>query len=233
MPRRETPAAALAVVFVLASVGQAWAQRAAIVPDLAKAAAGSGWTIRNRTVSAVDEDGRKGVRLDERPEAGLAWVEGIDFTDGVIEVDLKGQNVVQRSFLGIAFRVVDGETYDAIYFRPFNFTHENELNRSHGVQYISHPVHTWSKLRTDTPGRYEHAVAPVPDPDRWFHARIVVAGSRVQVFVNDATEPCLSVETLSTPRGGPVGLWVGNGSGGAFANLRITPSGAARQPDSH
>jgi hypothetical protein len=40
--------------------------------------------------------------------------------------------------------------------------------------------------------------------------------------VNDATEPCLVVEQLSDRKSGWVGFWVGNGSGGEFANLKVT-----------
>jgi hypothetical protein len=69
-----------------------------------------------------------------------------------------------------------------------------------------------------------HQVSPVPEPDGWFHARIVIADSRIQVFVNENSSPCLTVETLSERKSGRVGLWVGNGSDGSFANLRITPS---------
>jgi hypothetical protein len=64
----------------------------------------------------------------------------------------------------------------------------------------------------------------VPEPDGWFHARVVVAGSKVEVFVNDASEPSLRVETLTARRTGLAGLWVGNGSDGTFANLKITPT---------
>jgi hypothetical protein len=61
----------------------------------------------------------------------------------------------------------------------------------------------------------------VPDPDDWFRARLEVQGPTVRVFVNDATMPTLTVTTLAEPRRGRVGLWVGNGSGGDFANLRV------------
>jgi ssDNA-binding replication factor A large subunit len=70
---------------------------------------------------------------------------------------------------------------------------------------------------------YEQPVKPVPDPNGWFHVRVVVAGSQVRVFVNDATEPSLVVNRLSERTKGLVGLWVGNNSGGDFANLRIRP----------
>jgi hypothetical protein len=67
-------------------------------------------------------------------------------------------------------------------------------------------------------------VNPVPDPNGWFHARIVIASPKVSVFVADAKEPSLVVNQLSDRRKGLVGLWVGNNSGGDFANLTIIPA---------
>jgi glyoxylase-like metal-dependent hydrolase (beta-lactamase superfamily II) len=52
----------------------------------------------------------------------------------------------------------------------------------------------------------------------------------VEVFVNGAAKPSLSVEDLGASKNGGVALWVGNGSDGAFANLRITPSAPAGPP---
>jgi hypothetical protein len=46
----------------------------------------------------------------------------------------------------------------------------------------------------------------------------------VSVFVGDATEPCLTVNQLSDRKKGLVGIWVGNTSGGDFANFRIVPA---------
>jgi hypothetical protein len=64
----------------------------------------------------------------------------------------------------------------------------------------------------------------VPDPNGWFHARVVVASPKVSVFVDEGKEPALVVEQLSDRKKGLVGIWVGNGSGGDFANLKITPA---------
>jgi hypothetical protein len=63
----------------------------------------------------------------------------------------------------------------------------------------------------------------VPDPNGWFHVRVVVASPKVSVFVANAKEPTLVVDQLSDRRKGSVGLWVGNGSSGDFANVKITP----------
>jgi hypothetical protein len=54
--------------------------------------------------------------------------------------------------------------------------------------------------------------------------RVVVASPKVSVFVGDATEPCLVVDQLSDRKKGLVGLWVGNTSGGDFADVRIVPA---------
>jgi len=51
----------------------------------------------------------------------------------------------------------------------------------------------------------------------------VVASPKVSVFVADAPDPSLVVSLLSRRAKGRVGLWVGNGSDGDFANLKIVP----------
>ncbi len=57
----------------------------------------------------------------QNPDAGIAWINDIRFSDGIIEFDVKGKNVLQQSFVGFAFHGSNDSTYDAVYFRPFNF----------------------------------------------------------------------------------------------------------------
>ena len=199
-------------------------QKPVLEPDLAKVAAGEGWKVFNRSASTIEEGGKRGVRLDQKLGDGMARLEGYDFINGTIEFDVRGKDVFQGSFVGVAFHALDEKTYDAIYFRPFNFRSDDAARRSHGVQYISHPANTWQKLRSEQPGIYEKPVEPPPDPNAWFHARVVINKPKVSVFVNDAKIPCLTVEQLSDRKGGWVGFWVGNGSGGDFANLKISPA---------
>ncbi|MDH5196987.1 MAG: hypothetical protein OEY20_07025, partial [Gemmatimonadota bacterium] len=183
---------------------------------------GAQWRVVNRVATVLAEDGKPVARLSEALLSGFARLEGVEFDQGVIEFAVRGKNVPQRSFVGVAFHGVDDETYDAVYFRPFNFMSGDSTRRSHGVQYVAHPTFTWQKLRTEHPGEYEQPVDPAPDPDGWFHARVVVEDGTVSVFVNEATAPSLVVGQLSDRAGGWVGLWVGSGSGGDFADLRIT-----------
>jgi hypothetical protein len=208
----------------LFTASRAAGQRRTIEPDLAGLAAAQSLQVFNRTVSSLSDSARKGLRLSESPGDGVAYLPGVEFASGTIEFDVRGKDVQQQSFVGVAFHGVDGTTYEAIYFRPFNFRTPDPARRLRAVQYIAHPVYTWQKLRAEHPGVYEQPVNPVPDPNGWFHVRVVVAGPKVSVFVGDATEPSLVVNQLSERPKGLIGLWAGNNSGGDFANLRIRPS---------
>lgn len=190
-------------------------------PDLTELARGKG-KIVNRTVSVFNEGNTKGVRLDEKEGEGVAWLNGMQFTNGVIEFDVRGKDVLQKSFVGIAFHGKNDSTYDAIYFRPFNFRSEDPVRKSHSVQYISQPTYTWPKLRSEHPGKYENSITPAPDPNAWSHVKVSVDNTKVSVYVNGASAPSLVVDKLSKQPGKLLGLWVGNGSGGDFANLQIT-----------
>jgi Domain of Unknown Function (DUF1080) len=220
MYRRDFVISTFASAVGLSTASRVLGQKKAIEPDLAALAGGKGLKVFNRSLSLR---AKKGVSLSASPGDGVAYLEGIEFADGVIEIEIRGKDVQGQSFVGVAFHGLDEKTYDTVYFRPFNFKTEDQARRLRAVQYISHPTYTWDKLRTEQPGKYEKPVSPVPDPNDWFHARIVVASPKVSVFVNDAKEPCLVVDQLSDRKKGLVGLWVGNNSAGDFANLKIVP----------
>jgi len=214
---------AVALPIMTLGVRAAPGQEPVITPDLAKIAAGDGWDLQGRTAVALVDGDRSFIRLSEALGSGLARVAGLELANGVIEVAIRGKNVPQRSFVGVAFHGIDDQTYEAVYFRPFNFTSDEPERRDHGVQYVAHPVYTWNKLRAEHPMQYEQPVVPPPDPDGWFTARVVLRDRTVSVYVDGAREPSLVVERLAEQATGWVGLFVGSGSGGDFADLRITP----------
>jgi hypothetical protein len=184
-------------------------QEKTIEPDLNALADGKVLSVFNCCLSGFKDGAKNGVRLS---------------VDGVIEVDMRGKDVEQQSLIGVVFHGVDGKTYDAIYFRPFNFKTEDAARRMRAVQYVAHPTYTSQKLRAEHPGKYELAVDPAPNPDDWFHARVVVASPKVSVFINDANQPCLVVTQLSDRKKGLIGLWGGGAVGGDFANFKIVPA---------
>ncbi|MDX2070506.1 MAG: family 16 glycoside hydrolase [Haliscomenobacter sp.] len=178
-------------------------------------------SVFHRQINPLEEGDKKGVRVSQEREEGLAWLKGIKFSEGTIEFDVRGQDVFQQSFVGVAFHAQNDSTYDAIYFRPFNFYAKDSVRYIHAVQYVAHPSYPWKKLRDERNAQFEKAIPNAPNPNEWFHAKVVVKGKSVQVFVNDRKEAVLTVEKLSTFSKGQIGLFVGDGSGGDFANLVI------------
>jgi hypothetical protein len=195
------------------------------VIDLSKLDVGKTVMIHNREVSIVASDPKGSVlHLNAKKDAGIAWLEGVSFSEGEIEFDVKGKNIPQQSFVGMAFHGSDNQTYDAIYFRPFNFRASEEERRNHSVQYISLPKYDWPKLRAEFPDKYEQPLDPAPEPESWVHCRLVIKGKKISVFVNNNEAPSLEVTELDPKVGNKIGFWVGNGSDGDFANLIINPS---------
>jgi hypothetical protein len=175
---------------------------------------------------------QRGVKkLTDRPDAiyvseaegnNVVWVQGTDFAEGTIEVDARGRDVLQRSFLGVAFHGKADNQYECVYLRPFNFRAEDPARHQHAVQYISLPDYDWPRLRKEFPEEFENPVDQSVVPTDWVPLR-VVKGNAIQIYVGTVKTPTLEVRKLGQLDRGMIGLWTGNGSDGAFSNLRITP----------
>lgn len=137
-----------------------------ITPDLSKIEVNNSWKTFNRETSPSVENNENRISFDARQGDGLAVFQKLEFENGTIEFDVKGKDVLQQSFVGIAFHIQDENTFNGIYFRPFNF--KKPERASHSVQYISHPEFTWNKLRTEFPEQFENNVTPFPGPDNFF-----------------------------------------------------------------
>ena len=223
MKRRDFVIFTLGGAVGLSSASRITGQKKTIEPDLAQLGDGKGLKVFNRTVTSLDDGAKKGVRLSESADDGVAYFQGIEFTSGTIEFDVRGKTFRNRASSVLLFtELMERPMTPSTSVRSISKL-RTPARRIRAVQYISHPTYTWQKLRTEHPGKYEKAVNPVPDPNGWFHVRVVVASPKVSVFVADAKEPSLVVDQLSDRRRGLVGLWVGNSSSGDFANVKITP----------
>jgi hypothetical protein len=86
------------------------------------------------------------------------------------------------------------------------------------------PEFDYSRLRQEFPEEFENPVDPSIGPTDWVPLRVVVTGKTIQIFAGPAKAPTLEVRKLGSLDRGMIGLWTGNNSDGAFANLRITPA---------
>ncbi len=175
----------------------------------------------NRSVSLY-ADSPGAVEMNAVEGDGLGILSSLEFEKGTIEVELLGENKPGRSFIGVAFNIQDEETYEVIYFRPFNFVATEQIRKEHMVQYIFHPEFTWRKLREERTGEFENEIAIPPDPDDWFNAIIKVSEKQVEVYVNKIPEPVLKVERLTGTASKKIGLWTGFNSSGRYRNLVLT-----------
>lgn len=140
-------------------------------------------------------------------EEGAAAVKGLTFRNGTVEfdVDPKGMGA------GLAFRVQSLESLEMLYFRP----QDNCAAEPDCVQYapFTHKVLLWDM--------YPQYQGPAPlRPNQWNHVKVVVSGQRMNLFVNGAASPTLSVGSLEgDTKDGQLAL-VGPG---AFANFKVRP----------
>jgi hypothetical protein len=192
-------------------------------------------TPHNVTVAAVRYRGSDALEVRQTgPYRGydtdtFAFVPGIDFHDGTIEVDVAGALLPTalpdaRGFVGVAFRIdAEGGSFacEGIYIRPTNGRAEDQVRRNRSTQYFAYPGYDFDRLRREAPGRYESYVDLVPG--EWTHLKIEVGGAVARLYVGAATQPALIVSDLK--RGaeahGAIGLFVGNGTDGHFRNLTV------------
>lgn len=186
--------------------------------DLAAALQEQQIEVVNRTLS-VYKNQSGAVEMNAAQGDGLAILTEFEFEKGTIEVELKGENSPGRSFIGIAFNIEDGETFEAVYFRPFNFVADEQIRKDHMVQYICHPDYTWSKLREERTGEFENEISAPPNPNDWFNVIIEISDTQVSVLVDMIALPVLEIDRLSETKSQKIGLWTGHNSSGRFRNL--------------
>jgi hypothetical protein len=180
------------------------------------------------SVAKVTYQGVSAVRVDAEPNAAngqsYAVVKNTRFHTGTTEVEAAGNpaanaGAAARGFIGIAFRV-QGNRYEYIYLRPTNGRADDQVRRNHSTQYGAYPDFDFDRLRKESPEKYESYVDL--EPGVWAKVRIAVEGVKARLFVNGAAQPCLVVNDIKLGDSqGAVALWVGPGTEGYFANLKI------------
>lgn len=181
--------------------------------------------LQNKKIKAVNRiislygDSSDTIEMNAKDDDGLGILEDVEFEKGIIEVELLGENNPGKSFIGIAFNIQNDSTFEALYFRPFNFVAEKQTRKDHMVQYIFHPEFTWRKLRNKRTGEFENEISDPPNPDEWFKVIIMINDNKIEVYINEISEPVLSVDRLTTTKSNKIGIWTGFGSSGRFRNL--------------
>jgi hypothetical protein len=186
-----------------------------------------GLTLAGVKAEAVEYKGRKALKVTAEGESGFAFLNGTEFRDGTIELDMATHTttppgVRMPGFTGVAFRArTDGSKCELFYLRPGNAKAEDQAMRNHSVQYTSEPNFGWEKLRRNWPFIYE-SYAEIA-LDEWIHVKVDVKGRVAKLYLNGSANPALIVDGLKgEDLKGAIGLWGYADEESYFANVKVT-----------
>ena len=173
-------------------------------------------------VRVIKDSSVKGV-----DEPTFVKIRGVEFSNGTIELKVlsrltKNAPENARGFIGVAFRISDGNTkFESIYVRPLNARADDQVRRNHSIQYFSYPDYKFDRLRKESPERYE-SYADM-EMNTWITLRIKVKGRQAKLYIDNNKQPSLLVNDLKHGDGlaGAIGLWVDVGTEGFFTDLKI------------
>lgn len=186
---------------------------------------------QNCDVKAISHAGKPAIEVLARRDAdatagSVVWLDGIEFSNGAIELELSGEpgpgsSESARGFVGIAFHAdAEGRRMEIVYLRPTNGRADDQVRRNHSVQYESLPDYPWFRLRKENPEKYESYVDLVAGA--WTKYRLTVEGVKARLYVHGSAQPTLVVNDLKLgSSGGRIGLWVGPGTLARFSSVNV------------
>ncbi len=186
---------------------------------------------RRKTPSSVEFDGKSwqnnlAFKTETKTLAGkktlqvfgnertMVFLPDVKFRDGTLAVDIS----LKSGGAGLAFRTTeDGTQGEIVQFRLVN-TKKDKNKRLMLYSLHKHWQTGWRELRSENPGKYDVETKLLKD--KWFRLKLVVQGSKVDVFIDKDEKPLLSVEKmLGKLEEGGVGLY---GEDAWFANFEMS-----------
>jgi hypothetical protein len=152
-------------------------------------------------------------KFDDYKSGSIAYPAALDFADGTIEADMAWSGK-GGGYIGIAFRIKDSHHYDVVYFRP------GSSGTINAIQYMPEKKAGFNWWNYEAAKYQAKATLPLHN---WFHVKVVVKGSQMQVFIDNQAEAVMVYATLDPDlKTGAAGFWFGNNDAGAYKNLVIT-----------
>lgn len=156
------------------------------------------WEINARGHLFDSFKGNQAIQLKN----GIAWLKEVEFQNGIIEFDVYMEE--KRSFSGILFRLEDRLNYEEIYLRAhldgkpdaMQYTPVNnglaawQLYHDQGRAIIDGQI-GW---KVEHKGGY-NALFHYPY-GRWFHLKLIVSGTRADLYLDNQTTPILQIREL-------------------------------------
>ena len=168
------------------------------------------WQINAEQSSLENHLGRQSLKL----LGGMAWLPGVEFTDGTITFDMSFSNA--PAFSGVTWRMQDENNYEHFYLRP----HRSGQPDANQYTPVFNGVSGWQLYYGE---RYS-AVANYPY-DEWIAVKLLVSDSQAEVYIGDLEHPVFFIPELKRePKPGAVGVDSSNFSPIWFSNFRVDDS---------
>lgn len=101
---------------------------------------------KNRVITVEKDNNGEFIRLGKAMVGSAILLPADDFKRGKIEMLVRGKDIFQGSFAGLAFHAQSDSIFDLVYCRPFNFQTSDSLRRIHMIQYAYFPKLDWQVL---------------------------------------------------------------------------------------
>jgi hypothetical protein len=169
------------------------------------------WILVNRAASIVEYVNRHAVRFDSRSREGLAWIDGLRFYTGKIDLNI----AAAPQDVGIAFHIRSEREFEAVCFHVGAEARNEGESQRVVVKYLS----TCPDRKAS---RESHFDLPYGRSGEWFKARISISREVIAVFIDGGNLPTLRVGASEGGEVyGSVGLWIGPGSPALVDDFRI------------
>ncbi|MCZ6899504.1 MAG: DUF1080 domain-containing protein [Bacteroidetes bacterium] len=150
------------------------------------------WEINAEGSLLEDFQGKPSLYLRN----GQAYLKDFEFTNGIIEFDL--YITPRRGFPGVMFRWQDQDNFEEFYMRP----HQTGNPDANQYTPVFNKLAGWQLYYG---GAYSKAYRY--KMDQWTHVKLVVSGTRAEVYIDDMEKPLLHIPELKRPlQAGSVGL---------------------------
>lgn len=167
------------------------------------------WTFVNADTSEY---------LGRKCLSGIAYLEDVAFTNGIIEVDMAiaAECIHVRSYPGLVFRKQSPGDYERFYIRP----HRSGLYTD-ALQYtaVFNNIAGWQLYNG------EGATAGIENlpVNRWFHVKAEVAGKQCKIYIDNAEQPALVITDLQRGEStGSIGVFGPPDTNVCFSNFQYT-----------
>mgnify|MGYP000632399009 CR=1 FL=1 len=136
------------------------------------------FTLEGKKAKFVSFKGETSLRLN----AASATVNGVVFTNGIIEYDVAFTQ--KRNFVGVNFRQQDNKNTEKFYIRP----HQSGNPDANQYTPVFNDLSAWQLYHQGFAGKVNYNF------NDWNHVKIVVAGKQGEVYINDMQKPAFHIK---------------------------------------